>query len=84
MRVISSTNQQNDPHGLAVVAELLQHGTDDDFEAMVAARTDEVRRLETLLRRVQRLTPGIEFSPHVMRILQVMSKQESARQLAVA
>ncbi len=84
MHVIHNTRQEDDPHGLRAVTELLEHGTDDEFEKHVSNRLPEVRRCKELLARVQELAPGIEFSPYVMRVIHTAEKQESARLLEVA
>lgn len=84
MHDFRNTRQEDDPHGLTAIAELLPHGTDDDFERKVSERAPEVLRSTALLARVRELAPGIEFSPHVMRIQRIAEKHESARLLEVA
>jgi hypothetical protein len=84
MHVLRNTRQEDDPHGLAAIAELLPHGTDDDFERKVSERLPEIRRTRALLERVKEFAPDIEFSPHVMRIQRIAEKHESARLLEVA
>ncbi|MBX3458783.1 MAG: hypothetical protein KF696_02320 [Planctomycetes bacterium] len=78
------TRQQDDPHGLAAMEELLKQGTEDDFEAKVSNRLPAIRRCKDLLARVQELSPGIEFSPYVMRVIRTADKHESARLAEVA
>jgi hypothetical protein len=84
MHIIPNTRQEDDPHGLRAVSELLEHGKDDDFEQKVSSRLPELARVKELLSRVQSLSPGIEFSPYVMRIINVADKHESARLAEVA
>jgi len=84
MHVIPNTRQEDDPHGLRAVSELLDQGKDDDFDVKVSSRLPELRRVKQLLARVQELSPGIEFSPYVMRMLNVADKHESARLAEVA
>lgn len=84
MHVVSNTSQEDDPHGLKAVAELLDQGKEDDFERRVSDRLPEIQRVRKLLTRVQELSPGIEFSPYVMRMINVAEKQESARLAEVA
>lgn len=78
------TRQQDDPHGLAAMEELLQNGKEDDFETRVSDRLPAIRRCKDLLARVQELSPGIEFSPYVMRVIRTADKHESARLAEVA
>jgi hypothetical protein len=84
MHIIPNTRQEDDPHGLRAVSELLEQGKDDDFEQKVSSRLPELARVKELLSRVQSLSPGIEFSPYVMRINNVADKHESARLAEVA
>lgn len=84
MQLIQNTRQEDDPHGLRAVSELLEQGKSDDFEQKVSARLPELGRVRELLARVQQLSPGIEFSPYVMRIINVADKHESARLAEVA
>jgi hypothetical protein len=84
MHIIANTRQEDDPHGLRAVSELLEQGKDDDFEQKVSSRLPELARVKELLSRVQSLSPGIEFSPYVMRIINVADKHESARLAEVA
>jgi hypothetical protein len=84
MHIIPNTRQEDDPHGLRAVSELLEQGKDDDFEQKVSSRLPELARVKELLSRVQSLSPGIEFSPYVMRIINVADKHESARLAEVA
>jgi len=84
MHIVPNTRQEDDPHGLKAVAELLDHGKDDDFEQKVSNRLPEIQRVKKLLTRVQELSPGIEFSPYVMRMINVADKHESARLAEVA
>ncbi|MBK8206206.1 MAG: hypothetical protein IPK87_05330 [Planctomycetes bacterium] len=79
MHDAQNTRQEDDPHGLAAVAELLQKGTEDDFEQQVSDRLPEIRRCKDLLKRVQELSPGVEFSPYVMRVIKTADKHESSR-----
>lgn len=84
MHVVPSTTQEDDPHGLKAVAELLDHGTDDDFDRRVSDRLPEIKRVRKLLTRVRELTPGVEFSPYVMRMIKAAEEHESARLAEVA
>ncbi len=78
------TTQELDPNGLQAIADLIDHGTDDNFETQVSDRLPEIGRVRNLLTRVQHLTPGIEFSPYVMRMINIAEKTESARLEKVA
>ncbi|MBK9973161.1 MAG: hypothetical protein IPP14_00025 [Planctomycetes bacterium] len=80
----NNTRQQDDPHGLAAVGELLRFGTSDDFEDRIRQHLPEIRRVRALLDRVRELTPGVEFSPYVTRVLNLAEKAESARLAEVA
>lgn len=84
MYIIPNTRQEDDPHGLRALAEIIENGKEDDFDRRVSERLPEVSRARNLLRRVQKLSPGIEFSPYVMRILTTADKHESARLAEVA
>lgn len=84
MHDISRTRQEDDPHGLAALGELLGCGTEDDFEERVRCALPEVARVRTLFNRVRLYTPGLEFSPYVMRVLKIAEKWESARLAEVA
>ena len=84
MHIIHNTRQEDDPNGLRAVAELLDQGKADDFEKKVSDRLPEIKRVKALLARVQELTPGIEFSPYVMRMITAADKHESARLAEVA
>ena len=84
MHIIPNTRQEDDPHGLRAVSELLEQGKADDFEKQVGDRLPEIQRVKKLLSRVQELSPGIEFSPYVMRMINTAEKQESARLAEVA
>ncbi len=84
MQDARNTRQEDDPHGLCAITELIAHGTDDDFDNKVSGRLPEVKRCKELLERVRELQPGIEFSPHVMRVIRTAERQESARLLEVA
>ena len=84
MHIISNTRQEDDPHGLRAVAELLDQGKSDDFDKKVSDRLPEIQRVKKLLSRVQELSPGIEFSPYVMRMINTAEKHESARLAEVA
>lgn len=83
MHVIK-TRQENDPHGLKAVAHLIECGLEDDFDSRVVENTAEIKRLSGLLKRVQELTPGVDFSPYVMRMIGTVEKAESARMARVA
>lgn len=78
------TTQELDPNGLQAIADLIDHGTDDNFETQVSDRLPEINRVKNLLTRVRTLTPGIEFSPYVMRMINIAEKTESARLEKVA
>ncbi len=78
------TTQELDPNGLQAIADLIDHGTDDNFETQVSDRLPEISRVRNLLNRVQHVTPGIEFSPYVMRMINIAEKTESARLEKVA
>lgn len=84
MHVVQNTRQEDDPHGLKAISELLDQGKEDDFERRVSERLPEIKRVKKLLDRVRQLSPGIEFSPYVMRMLNVADKHESARLAEVA
>jgi hypothetical protein len=84
MKLVHSTTQQDDPNGLRAIAELLKHGTDDDFEYRVLDRLPEIRRVYALRDRVRSVAPGVEFSPFVNRVLNIVEKHESARLAEVA
>jgi hypothetical protein len=84
MELLRNTRQEDDPHGLKAIADLLQFGTSDDFEDRVRRHLPEIRRVRALLERVRQLTPGVEFSPYVTRVLNVAEKAESARLAEVA
>lgn len=85
MELLRNTRQEDDPHGLKAVSELLQAGTADDFEDRVRRYLPEIRRVKALLARVREITPGgVEFSPYVTRILSLAEKAESARLAEVA
>jgi len=84
MHIIHNTRQEDDPNGLRAIAELLDQGKADDFEKRVSDRLPEIKRVKQLLERVQQLTPGIEFSPYVMRMISAADKHESARLAEVA
>jgi hypothetical protein len=73
------TSQEEDPNGLQAVADLIDNGTDDNFETQVSDRLPQIGRVKNLLERVQHLTPGIEFSPYVMRMINIADKVESSR-----
>jgi hypothetical protein len=80
----NNTRQEDDPHGLKAVGDLLQCGTADDFEDKVRRHLPEISRVRALLNRVRELTPGVEFSPYVTRVLNLAEKAESARLAEVA
>lgn len=80
----NNTRQEDDPHGLKVVSDLLQFGTSDDFEDRIRRHLPEINRVRALLARVRELTPGVEFSPYVTRVLHLAEKVESARLAEVA
>jgi hypothetical protein len=82
--IIHNTRQEEDPHGLRAIAELLERGKDDDFDKQVSDRLPEIRRCRELLQRVRELSPGIEFSPYVMRVINTAEKHESSRLAEVA
>ncbi|MCC6574356.1 MAG: hypothetical protein IT462_11250 [Planctomycetes bacterium] len=86
MSDLLNTTQQDDPHGLTAVQELLEHQDSRDFGQRIVERAPELRRVEALLKRVQRFAPAIAFSEEVMGMLQVLDRheRESARMLAVA
>lgn len=81
-----NTTQQDDPHGLSAVQELLEHQQSRDFSQRVVQKAPELRRVEALLKRVQRFAPAIAFSEEVMMMLDILDRheRESARMLAVA
>lgn len=80
----TGTSQELDPNGLQAVADLIDNGTDDNFETQVSDRLPEIGRVRNLLSRVRHLAPGIEFSPYVMRMINIAEKTESARLEKVA
>lgn len=80
----NNTRQEDDPHGLKVVSDRLQFGTADDFEDRIRRHLPEINRVRALLARVRELTPGVEFSPYVTRVLHLAEKVESARLAEVA
>jgi hypothetical protein len=84
MKLIRNTSQQDDPNGLNAIADLIQHGKDEDFDNRVSERLPEIRRVRELLDRVRTVTPGVEFSPYVNRVINAAEKQESARLAEVA
>ncbi|MCC6463895.1 MAG: hypothetical protein IT463_00990 [Planctomycetes bacterium] len=84
MHDILRTRQEDDPHGLAALNDLLATGTDDNFEERVRDLLPEITRVRALFNRVRRFTPDIEFSPYVMRVLKIADKWESARLAEVA
>lgn len=84
MELLRNTRQEDDPHGLRVIGELIQFGTADDFEARVRASLPEISRTRVLLERVKQFAPGVEFSPHLVRVMRTAEKIESARLAEVA
>lgn len=84
MHVVKNTRQEDDPNGLRAIAELIEHGKDDDFERQVSERLPEVKRVKQLYERVRAISPDVELSPYVMRIIRVADKHESARLAEVA
>lgn len=84
MELLRNTRQEDDPHGLNAMAELIKFGTSDEFEARVRKTLPEIGRTRALLDRVRQLAPGIEFSPYVTRVLKTAEKIESARLAEVA
>lgn len=84
MELLRNTRQEDDPHGLRAVGDLLQFAVDDNYEARIRANLPAISRARGLLERTRRLVPGVEFSPHVTRVLTIAEKVESVRLAEVA
>ncbi len=77
--------QQHDPHGLGAVGTLLldTNGLSDE---QLLARREEIRRCQMLLKRVQKIVKGVDFSEQVTGLIRSLDKaeaRESARMIAV-
>lgn len=81
-----NVNEQHDPNGLCAVASLLpQFGELSDLQLL--EKREEIRRCQTLLKRVQKYVAQVEFSEHVMGLIRALDKaeaRESARMISVA
>ncbi|GIK51219.1 MAG: hypothetical protein HUU03_06305 [Planctomycetaceae bacterium] len=76
---------QHDPNGLAAVAALLGSGESFSDEQLLARR-EEIRKCQSLLKRVQKLFRDVDFSEHVTGLIRALDKaeaRESARMIAV-
>jgi hypothetical protein len=84
MELLRNTRQEDDPHGLRVIGELIQFGTSDDFESRVRQSLPEISRAKALLERVRQFAPDVDFSPHLVRVMRTAEKIESSRLAEVA
>ena len=84
MELLRSTRQEDDPHGLRVVSDLIQFGMADDFESRVRQNLPALLRTRELLDRVRQFAPGVDFSPHLNRVMRIAEKFESAALAEVA
>ena len=79
-------NEQHDPNGLNAVATLLPN-LGDLSDLQLLEKREEIRRCQTLLKRVQKFVGGVDFSEHVMTLIRALDKaeaRESARMISVA